>query len=691
MASTDFNMLRLKAPWDLLQITSGAPNPEQAVELANPAVWVRTLVNQQRQAESDLQRLTKLCGDAYDRTDQRTREIERAYQTLAEGTRYVYDRVNANERIAEEWIRSELSNAANAYQSLASNIWQAILEHTSEANERQICQATQLTQVNDALSFLAEANAARNQHLANFQGNVELWVAEHRNRVASLENQLREARAEIQRVATRIPLPATPPIPPTWRCPGRQTSTSAPSVHVSPALGSPLRLNPGPMLRRQRPPAVPPTPEMRQRLEQLRSHEPPRSPAWGPMTGQGGGPPSTPPRSAAGPPSGPPLEPPRPPARHPRSPSPPRNPAPTITTRDLVQLVAEGVAQATQRAATETNRIRTSRLKMENPEAFDGKPTTPFNNWWKTVTKYLSFYPETSDQQKIVWVGTLLTGTAKAWDLHRYDTMGENDTWAKHSAAIRAEYFDSREAAGAQLKLSQLNYNGDIQAYMTEFRALNNLARATGDSLQEKIDLAMPEAVIDMRFAHYLGEFADDEGFLQATYQAALQVERKKALKQAKEQMKGHTANPVTGKSDRKEDKKGDARAGPRTKEADQRGSPPNTKNPWFGRKDTWSTPEEAMKGVPIGEKEEYRQDRDGCWRCGRAGHKTFECLSFQTRKGTKLPPAPWKTAAVSAPTGKRGREEKEEEPTVKQQKTAAVKTMEVDAEPMWESDDSDF
>jgi len=180
---------------------------------------------------------------------------------------------------------------------------------------------------------------------------------------------------------------------------------------------------------------------------------------------------------------------------------------------------------------------------MENPETFDGKPTTHFNNWWKTVLKYLSFYPETSDQQKIVWVGTLLTGTAKAWDLHQYDTMGKNDSWGNYYAAIRTEYFDSREAAGAQLKLSQLRYSGDIRAYMTEFRALNNLARATGESLQEKIDLAMPEAVIDMRFAHYPGEFADDEGFLHATYQVVLQVERKKALKQAKEQMKGQTGS----------------------------------------------------------------------------------------------------------------------------------------------------
>jgi len=57
---------------------------------------------------------------------------------------------------------------ANAYQSLARDVWQAIIEHTNEANELQICQATQLAQVTNALSFLGEANTVRNQHLANF-------------------------------------------------------------------------------------------------------------------------------------------------------------------------------------------------------------------------------------------------------------------------------------------------------------------------------------------------------------------------------------------------------------------------------------------------------------------------------------------------------------------------------------------
>jgi len=441
--SSDFNMLRLEAPRDLLQITSGTPNPELAVEIANPVVWVRTLVHQQRQAENDLRRLTELCGDAYDSTDRRTREIEQAYQTLAEGTRYVYDRVNGNEKIAEEWIRSELSSAANTYQSLASNIWQAILAHTNEANERQICQATQMARVNNALSFLAEANAARNQHLANFQGNVELWAAAHQNRVSSQENQLREARVEILCLAARIPLPVTPPAPPnppTWRSPARQTSTSAPSAHSPPALGSPLRLNPGPPIRRQRPTALPTTPEMRQRLAELRRHISPRPPAPEPAVGQEGNPPSTPP-SSVGPPTGPPSEPPRPPLRPPHPPSPPRNLAPMITTQDLVRLVAEGVERARQaERATGEARVHTSRLKMENPEKFDGKSSSTLNQWWESVTMYLGFYPEAVDRQKIVWVGTLLTDTVLVWHLHRYRELAETDTWVNYTAAIRTEY-----------------------------------------------------------------------------------------------------------------------------------------------------------------------------------------------------------------------------------------------------------
>jgi len=62
------------------------------------------MARQQKQAERDLWQLTELCGNTIDKTDQRMIRIEEAYQTLAESTRYVYDRVYANEKIAEAWV-----------------------------------------------------------------------------------------------------------------------------------------------------------------------------------------------------------------------------------------------------------------------------------------------------------------------------------------------------------------------------------------------------------------------------------------------------------------------------------------------------------------------------------------------------------------------------------------------------------
>jgi len=96
------------------------------------------------------------------------------------------------------------------------------------------------------------------------------------------------------------------------------------------------------------------------------------------------------------------------------------------------------------------------------------------------------------------------------------------------------------------MKLGQIKYAGDIRAYLTEFRALNNYSRATGEGLQEKIDLAIRTDILQMRFSHYLGEFADDKGFLKVTYQVGLQVERRKALEKAREASK-------SGKVDGKE------------------------------------------------------------------------------------------------------------------------------------------
>jgi len=148
---------------------------------------------------------------------------------------------------------------------------------------------------------------------------------------------------------------------------------------------------------------------------------------------------------------------------------------------------------------------------------------------------YLGFYPETVDRQKIAWIGTLLTDTALSWHLHRYRDLGDTDTWVNYSAAIGAESHNDREAADAQQKLGQLRYQGCIRTYITELQSLNNFARANGESLREKVDLAMTDAILDMRFSQNKGEFTDDDDFLHATYRAGIQVEKRKALRATRE------------------------------------------------------------------------------------------------------------------------------------------------------------
>jgi len=201
-----------------------------------------------------------------------------------------------------------------------------------------------------------------------------------------------------------------------------------------------------------------------------------------------------------------------------------------------------------------------------------------------------------------------------------------------------------------------------------------------------------------MRFAHYRGGFVDDNDFMEATYQAGLQVEEMKALEKTPE------AARVPGlKTNRPDEKKKEDR---RKKEkersvTEERDSRREDKRAPTGKK-TWVSLETALKGVPAKEQEEYKAT-DGCRRCRRPGHKTFECYAFTTAQGTSLPVAPWKTAAVTTRAGpaggKRKATEEAVERLVKQQKVAAVEPMETEeADPPrtleaapWDDSNSDF
>ena len=378
--TSDFNMLRLEAPRDLVQITNGTDPTEEAVEISNPASWVRSLVHQQQQAEDDLRQLQELCGTTIDRTDRRIRAIERAYYTLAQGTRYVYERIQAGEDIAEVWVRNELAAAANAYQTFARQVWQAIIERTAHADLRLAHQGTQLARLNDALAFLSETNVARNRHLAVFQGNVETWAKTQQDRIDALERQLADAQGEIRQVAAQVPLPNSPQ--------GSTMSLDPVGAPPIPGLGTrPTPLAPFP--------PFPATPRTRAPV--------PYQPAGTAAGGSGGGQPPRPPRRPIPPtsPSPPPgdddddlytVPPQRRAGENPRSSRAP-SPAPvtaSFTPAEIARLVGEGIAAARQDQRPEV-RINTSRLKMKSPDNFDGKTTTNFNQWWESVVMYLGF------------------------------------------------------------------------------------------------------------------------------------------------------------------------------------------------------------------------------------------------------------------------------------------------------------
>jgi len=196
----------------------------------------------------------------------------------------------------------------------------------------------------------------------------------------------------------------------------------------------------------------------------------------------------------------------------------------------------------------------------------------------------------------------------------------------------------------------------------------------------------MPDAVLHMRFAHYLEDFADDEGFLQATHQVGLQVEKKKALRLAREQAR---APAPTGKREekKKDSQKKEEPSDSRKNRAMEKESPrEDNGGSEYGGTRRWASEAAALKGVPDLERKEYGSTR-GCHRCGRPGHRAAKCFANTTAKGTNLPAAPWKIAAGT----KRAQEPEEEAPPApapKVQKTAAPDVM--DSEPLW-ADEEDF
>jgi len=118
-SSSDIEMIVFEHPRTANEVQTYTETSTAVVEVRNPIAWVRQLVRQHQQAQDDLQTLYEMCGDEFDRQDRRLRRIETNYTVLYDSARYLYEQLGKEQQVSADWLQTELTAAANAYQNFA--------------------------------------------------------------------------------------------------------------------------------------------------------------------------------------------------------------------------------------------------------------------------------------------------------------------------------------------------------------------------------------------------------------------------------------------------------------------------------------------------------------------------------------------------------------------------------------------
>jgi len=163
--------------------------------------------------------------------------------------------------------------------------------------------------------------------------------------------------------------------------------------------------------------------------------------------------------------------------------------------------------------------------------------------------------------------------------------------------------------------MSALRYKGDIKAYLTAFRALNIHARVTGEALQNKVNLALPLEIIDMRFAQNPRLFTEDEPFLVATDEAGRHWENRNLLAKEKAAIERGTGSQNVST---KPPNKGSKEQGKGMEEDQQPGRVSND-NPKTGRAKRWRGWRDALQRIPQNEIDEHKKAPRAAGDVGRA------------------------------------------------------------------------
>lgn len=278
-------------------------------------------------------------------------------------------------------------------------------------------------------------------------------------------------------------------------------------------------------------------------------------------------------------------------------------------------------------------RITLSKPKMIQPEKFSGSRKEDFRVWFRTVEDYLEYSSGqfSNDIQKVIWLGSFLTGKAQIWFQDRRTKLLEErwvDDWRGFRKALKDRFIDPYEDFQADLELEQLEYKDDVSHYLAQFRVLNHRVHLSGVALRNRIFRQIPRRIQE-RMSMFGPDPEDDEDFLDRVEECGRKDEH--FARQQKMLSRGRTEFRAEERKESKvrQTQKATARA---------EGSGSQKK-----REIVHPDRTTALKGIPES-LIKSRESRALCLRCGMNNHQFRFCLKPINPNSTN----PKKVAALS-------------------------------------------
>ena len=332
----------------------------------------------------------------------------------------------------------------------------------------------------------------------------------------------------------------------------------------------------------------------------------------------------------------------QPPAATPATP----NPGEPAEASRPAQSQAELLMEALRSVLEHTPKDRGKRLPMSRPELFDGSHAA-FRLWWEKLRDYMGINSPSlpTDLLKIQTVGMYMKGGAYSWyqtRRRRMEAKGHADDWESFKSAVIERFTDRMERRKDFQKMRDLEYKGNVQAYLATLEEMNDRVGMTGEVLKDTIATAISPEMHRNIFMRY-GRFpTSDADLLEAVREAGVIEEEillsATQIKKKKEAKEPSSTGKTTKDQRNSKDSKGTGQPPPIAKD---QGTVNRPKKDFSHLPRVWEKMTDALKGVDQKQVDKFKKLRKDCWRCGWDGHRTVNCRRSRDRDNNTLPPTP--------------------------------------------------